>query len=384
MLDTLIVSLKLSNTYRVNSIIYGLRNIPGFKRVLKNSLYGNKAIKIFADILSILGELLSMLFGKAFYLGLVILLPLTFIKTATPNSFTHVFLFLTLAGALSNTGLFNPSKDKYYAMFIMRMDAKKYTLTSYFYFLLKLFIGFLPYTVIYALVAEVSLLVAIAMPILVVSAKGIVSAFHLVNFNKKAVVKNQNLPSAVMGGYIILLAFLAYVPVILGYSLSTNIFLIITSIACALSIPAFRYIYLFKEYRIIYKELLVVDTLIDTGEKTLAKATQEGYQKKISIEASSDKEGYKYFNEIFMKRHQKFLLKSAIRTTIIMGALLIAAFIVIITIPKARTFINGAMLTYLPYFLFVMYFMNSGKGITHIMFMNCDHSMLSYRFYRQP
>ena len=82
--------------------------------------------------------------------------------------------------------------------------------------------------------------------------------------------------------------------------------------------------------------------------------------------------------------HQKFLLKSAIRTTIIMGALLIAAFIVIITIPKARTFINGAMLTYLPYFLFVMYFMNSGKGITHIMFMNCDHSMLSYRFYRQP
>ena len=142
MLDTLIVSLKLSNTYRVNSIIYGLRNIPGFKRVLKNSLYGNKAIKIFADILSILGELLSMLFGKAFYLGLVILLPLTFIKTATPNSFTHVFLFLTLAGALSNTGLFNPSKDKYYAMFIMRMDAKKYTLTSYFYFLLKMLMLF--------------------------------------------------------------------------------------------------------------------------------------------------------------------------------------------------------------------------------------------------
>ena len=31
-----------------------------------------------------------------------------------------------------------------------------------------------------------------------------------------------------------------------------------------------------------------------------------------------------------------------------------------------------------------MYFLNTGKVVTNAMFMNCDHSMLSYRFYRQP
>ena len=30
-----------------------------------------------------------------------------------------------------------------------------------------------------------------------------------------------------------------------------------------------------------------------------------------------------------------------------------------------------------------MYFLNTGKVVTNAMFMNCDHSMLSYRFYRQ-
>ena len=42
------------------------------------------------------------------------------------------------------------------------------------------------------------------------------------------------------------------------------------------------------------------------------------------------------------------------------------------------------MLTFLPYFLFVMYLLNRGRAITQAMFTNCDHSMLTYRFYRQP
>ena len=182
----------------------------------------------------------------------------------------------------------------------------------------------------------------------------------------------------------ILLVALAYVPIFFGYGININLFLIFTAVVVLVSIPAFRYIYLFKEYRTVYKQLLVVDTFIDTGKVTLAKATQEGYQKKLSLEATSDKEGYKYFNEIFMKRHKRFLLKSAIRTTIFMGTALIAALTGIIFFSEVKVYINGALLTYLPYFLFIMYMINSGKAITHIMFMNCDHSMLSYRFYRQP
>ena len=67
MLDTLIVTFKLKNTYRVNTIIYGLRNIPGFRRLLKSSLYGNETIKVFVNILSFL-----MLFFIRVYFVLIL------------------------------------------------------------------------------------------------------------------------------------------------------------------------------------------------------------------------------------------------------------------------------------------------------------------------
>ena len=41
-------------------------------------------------------------------------------------------------------------------------------------------------------------------------------------------------------------------------------------------------------------------------------------------------------------------------------------------------------LTSLPYFVFIMYVINRGSVITQAMFINCDSSMLNYRFYRQP
>ena len=40
-------------------------------------------------------------------------------------------------------------------------------------------------------------------------------------------------------------------------------------------------------------------------------------------------------------------------------------------------------MNYLPFILLLMYFINTGKVVTNAMFMNCDHSMLSYRFFRQ-
>ena len=46
--------------------------------------------------------------------------------------------------------------------------------------------------------------------------------------------------------------------------------------------------------------------------------------------------------------------------------------------------LNALLLVYLPYFVFVMYILNRGTTVTEAMFMNCDHSMLTYRIYRTP
>ena len=41
-------------------------------------------------------------------------------------------------------------------------------------------------------------------------------------------------------------------------------------------------------------------------------------------------------------------------------------------------------MTWLPYFVFIMYAINRGTNFTQALFMNCDHSLLTYSFYKQP
>ena len=42
------------------------------------------------------------------------------------------------------------------------------------------------------------------------------------------------------------------------------------------------------------------------------------------------------------------------------------------------------VMTWLPYFAFIMYLINRGTGFTQALFMNCDHSLLTYSFYKRP
>ena len=42
------------------------------------------------------------------------------------------------------------------------------------------------------------------------------------------------------------------------------------------------------------------------------------------------------------------------------------------------------VLNWLPYSVFIMYIINRGTGFTQALFVNCDHSLLTYPFYKQP
>lgn len=61
-----------------------------------------------------------------------------------------------------------------------------------------------------------------------------------------------------------------------------------------------------------------------------------------------------------------------------------AALIAVSFIPGAKEEINEIPLRFLPYFTFVMYVINRGAGFTQALFMNCDHSLLTYSFYKKP
>ena len=175
MLKSFVISFKLRNTYRVNSIIYSIKQLPIIKKILPNSLYKSRGLKIFANIISILMEIIGVFIGKLLYILIMIVAVLQLYKTNSANIFLHIFMFLTLCGALLNTYMFNPTKDKYYAMILMNMDAKKYTLSNYYYSMLKVIIGFLPFTIIFGLMVGIPLLLCLILPIFVVFSKMIVS-----------------------------------------------------------------------------------------------------------------------------------------------------------------------------------------------------------------
>ena len=164
MLKTFIQSFKLCNTYKVNTIIYSIKQIPIIKKILPNSLYKSKALKIIGNIISILMEIASIFLGKLLYIALMIFAVLSLYKTNTQDTFLNIITFLTIAGALLNTYMFNPTKDKYYAMFIMKMDAKKYALSNYWYAIAKIIIGFMPFTIIFGLLANINLAICILIP----------------------------------------------------------------------------------------------------------------------------------------------------------------------------------------------------------------------------
>ena len=70
---TFALSFSLKNTYRVNSILYGIKQIPLIKKLLPDTLYQSRVLKGLANVISILWEILSVFLGKLLYFLLMII-----------------------------------------------------------------------------------------------------------------------------------------------------------------------------------------------------------------------------------------------------------------------------------------------------------------------
>lgn len=386
MLKTFRISFVLRNAYKTNGIIYWLKSIPLIKKLLPISLYASHDLKSVVDIVSVLVEISSVFIGKLIYLALIFF-STKLLKTQQADSFTHVILFLTILGAYTNTNLFNPTKDKYYGICIMRMDARKYVVSNYLYFLLKAFLGFLVFSLVFGGFSGLGLIACLAVPILVVCLKLCFAAQELFTSNKKKKVNNENKPPKLLWITVALLLVLAFLPPYLGFAINEVIFCIFTGLVIVPAAFAMNYIMRFNNYRWMYKELLRPENFVaQIGREAATEAQRLSIRKKISIDSSqtSNKEGYQYFNELFMKRHSKLLTKSAKRISLICFLLLVILICLSVFSADIRATQNNLLHSILPYFLFVMYLINRGATITQAMFMNCDNSMLPYRFYRQP
>ena len=126
MLKTLRLSFSLRNTYRVNSILYSLKQVPLIKEILPDSLYRFGALKTLANLLSVIWEFFSIFIWKILYFFTLVCGVGFFYEKAPGNeAFLHILFFLTLIGSYVNINLFSSSQHKYYAIGLLRMIARE-------------------------------------------------------------------------------------------------------------------------------------------------------------------------------------------------------------------------------------------------------------------
>ena len=386
MIKSFVISFRLKNAYRINSIIYSLKQLPFIKKILPNRLYQNKGIKIFGNIINILLEILNIFLGKFLYIWLMIFSLLGIYEGNSPDIFLHLFFFLTLAGAILNTYMFNPTKDKYYAMILMNMDAREYTLSNYFYAMIKTIVGFLPFTVLFGYLAGVPIWLSFVLPIFVCAVKMIMAAYNLRVYSKERKVINENNPPRSYWIFVGLFLLCAYGLPFLKITLPGVVVVIFFFLAILVGILAFKSIWKFPYYRKVYKELLLNSPVYMTSENLKNQVVRENTLKQIEYDErfTSTKSGFAFFHDLFVKRHRK-ILTLAIKKQSIVLIFLFLFFVVVLLLNKGiHQQVNTILLTYLPYFVFLIFLLNRGQTVTQAMFMNCDHSMLTYRIYRTP
>ena len=385
MLNTMLLSFSLKNTYRVNAILHSLKQIPLLKRLLPDTLYRVRGLKIFANVLAALYELLSVFLFKFLYVFCFLFLPPILQEgRMLPEAFPQIYFFLALLGAFSNTFLFNPTKEKYYAVILMRMNARSYALANYAYDMAKFLVGQLTAMMVLGGLAGVPLWLCALAPLFAAGCKAAVAAYTLHDYEKTGKATSENKLGKLDWVAIGMLLIAAYVPFLLGWFLPQAALVGIFLAGILIGALSLRKVLTFREYRALYQKLLT-EGMATLSSAQAAPAAQ--VKKNISADTgiTSKKEGFEFLNELFIRRHQKILWKSSKRIAVVAACIFALLIGLLFFLPKEdRRDMSVLPLTYLPYFTFIMYSINRGTGFTQALFMNCDVSLLTYSFFKQP
>ena len=389
MLKTLRLSLTLKNTYRVNSILYAIKQIPLIKNVLPDSIYSEGGIKIFANVLSVIWKVISTFIGKLLYF-LIMIAAVSGIYNLPESQgaalFLQLLLPLTVIGAFMNSLMFDPSNDKYYAIVLLNMDARRYTLANYAFSLLRLMLGFTLAALMFGLAMGLESWECLLVPFFVAGTKMTFAALELRKYEKKGSVKGDGKTAFLKVVLMVLLLALTYAPPAFGCILPESVIVVLMCLTVFVGAFSVKKIITFKSYRAMYKELLTDALTVQMDESAQAKLLKEQSRKNISADSgiTSSKKGFEYLNELFIKRHKKILWRSAERITLCVLVVFAAVLLLFEYVPEAKSAVNGALMNFLPLSLFVMYILNRGTGFTQALFVNCDSSLLTYSFYKRP
>ncbi|MBR3039141.1 MAG: hypothetical protein IKI20_00585 [Lachnospiraceae bacterium] len=401
-LDSLRIVLSIRNTITVNAIINGIRHIPIIGKHIPETVYRVRVIKIISLIISIHIELFKAFFGKlGIFAGLLLFaLPIGKIGEYSSSTiflygftvFSLIFFFLT--------NVFDITAEAKYAVFYLGMDAKKYILSILFYRGFNTLAGYLLFGIPAALLAGVAWYFAILIPFagvgLLVGKTGLMMYFYSLKISSGRNVNRKGVPSSIAGNtwFNILMFFILFFGGAIGalWVIDLNLYLIgevFVALFALLLIPGFFLIR--KAPYGLYRTALFAED--ERRQVTQVKQKEEmAHTKELRLgnaEATSDKNGFEFLNDLFIKRHAKVLLGRLIGACI--GT---AASIALLSVylhyeldrfefPKQST-LRYVFTKHPGIFVHLLFILNSTESFARAMFANCDSALLNYGFYKTP
>ncbi|MBE5884621.1 MAG: hypothetical protein E7291_09485 [Lachnospiraceae bacterium] len=383
MYKTLQISFALKNTYRVNSILYALKQIPLLGKLFPETLYSVKELKIFANILSALWEVVLAFGGKLLYFLIFFGIAQGIPEARGREGFLHILVCLTVIGSFVNVYMFEPDRDKYYAVILMRMNAAEYALVNYGYAMLKVLLGFGVLGTLFGLSSGLSVTQCLLIPFFVAGMKTSVVAWRLRRYEKTGISPGENGKDVKSWIAIIVLLAAAYGLPLAGIVLSEAVSIGFMILGIVIGIMSVNKLLRFSRYREVYRRILVDP---ERQKEIVMQAITEQSRNVITTGTNivSKRAGFEYLNELFVKRHQRILWNSAIKVAITCVVMFFTLILTFYVEPSTKATANEVILTFLPSFVIVMYAINRGPGFTRALFVNCDHSLLTYSFYKQP
>ncbi|MCD8148151.1 MAG: hypothetical protein LUE92_00995 [Clostridiales bacterium] len=388
MIQTFRISFSLKNTYRVNKILYALKHIPLIRRLLPDALYSSRSLKNFANVLSILTEIFFTFFWKVLYFLLMVWLAAAMVADGNDAAaYLHILVCLTAVGAFINRHLMTASWERYYGIFLMRMDARKYTVSNHGYAILRVIVGFLPMSVISGVIFGTPVWTWFVIPVSVAGAKLAVDALCLVKYERRGGEFEDNpfTPGFLTGILVLLMLAAAYLLPYFGVVMPPAVSCTLFAACIPAGILGIRKILAFDDYLEINRQAFA--SMLSQTE-ALEHSQRDAGRKALTdtADAGSDKNGFEYLNELFVKRHKKILWKFSKRITwiILLVIAVVSAAIVAVAPDMTSGETEELFMGLLPATVFILYLINRGTSYTQALFVNCDHSLLTYSFFKNP
>ena len=381
MINSLKTSFKIDITYAINSFIYNIKRLPILKDLLPgDSLYKSKKVKSFVRILALILSTLKLIVLKVLYFYVIYLIAQYLSPKNVIPTFLHIYFIFTIIGIFINNKVLLTSTKKYFAIVLFNMNAKNYMKALLWS---DIFINFITHSLILLFIVKSPIILLYTLFGFLGRIFG--ERLNIAHYNKYNITITYNYPiywTVIILG--LLLVLLPKINVIIPTYLVAAIMVIMIPIAYL------SYISLNKinNYKLMYKRLNNKVSAMN-GEQSKAYNRQLAVEMKekdkvIDKKKLKGKKGYDLFNTIFFERHKEILLRSAKWFALIAIIVIVITSFVTISNKEIAKSLNNFLLNNISWFVIIMYFVNRGAIITQAMFFNCDHSMLTFNFYRNP